>query len=64
MGTPGAVMLFALPPLVVYAIARWYGETSKQTDVAAPAPRTTAVDNAYERFERQTAKRSDKKKPA
>ena len=64
MGTPGAVMLFAIPPLVVYAIARWYGETSKQTDAAPPAPRTTAVDNAYERFERQTAKRSHKKKPA
>ena len=58
MGTPGAVMLFAIPPLVVYAIARWYGETSKQTDVAAPALRTTAVGNAFERFEKPSRNRN------
>ena len=64
MGTPGAVMLFAIPPLAVYAVAYWFGVMGRPRAIPAPAPRTTAVDNAYERFERQSAKRSHKKKPA
>lgn len=70
MGTPGAVMLFALPPLVVYAIARWYGLSSKPKIAAAPAPRVTALDNAYAALDAKFAdttapkpKRSHKRKP-
>ena len=58
MGTPGAVMLFTLPPLLVYAVAYWFGVMGKPRQVPAPAPRTTALDNAFERFERQPIKRT------
>ena len=63
MGTPGAVMLFAIPPLAVYAVAYWFGVMAGPRAIPAPAPRTTAIDNAFERFERQAPKRSHKKKP-
>ena len=58
MGTPGAVMLFAIPPLAVYAVAYWFGVMVRPSVIPAPAPRTTAVDNAFERFEKPSRNRN------
>ena len=60
MGTPGAAMLFAIPPLAVYAVAYWFGVMGRPRAIPAPAPapRTTAVDNAVERFEKPSRKRN------